>query len=176
MVKRIISAHSQSGFTLVEVMIAMAIFAVYVTAIVLTQTTNVNDSARMAEDLKLHNLAELKMNETLIADLKFTNATENDPESGAFEIEGFKNYKYLVEFKKLELPEFEAIMGKSEEDNAQQEVDVLKKTVYTKMKKNIEKIIWQVKVTVTNSLTGAKYELNSWVNDKNARIDTNFSI
>jgi len=176
MAKRIIK--NQQGFTLIEVMIAMAIFAVYVTAIVLTQSTNLNDSARLSEDLNLHNLAELKMNEMLISDIKFTNATENDPETGNFEVDGFEKYKFEVKFKKFILPDYDAISGKSDEDaqNDDNKQNALQKIVFDKMKVNIEKMIWQISVTVTNSESKEAYELISWIEDKNAKVDTNFAL
>lgn len=176
MAKRIIK--NQQGFTLIEVMIAMAIFAVYVTAIVLTQSTNLNDSARLSEDLNLHNLAELKMNEMLISDIKFTNATENDPETGNFEVDGYEKYKFEVKFKKFVLPDYDAISGKSDEDaqNDESKQNALQKIVFEKMKVNIEKMIWQISVTVTNSESKEAYELISWIENKNAKVDTNFAL
>ncbi len=170
---------AQTGFALVEVMIALLIFSVFAVSIISIQSSNVTSSAILAEDLALHNLAELKMNEVLISRLKFTNATENDPDTGEIEVEGYENYKYTIEYKKMLLPDLSAIMGKSEDDNPYEEDSGskrLEKMVFEKLKKNIEGVLWQVKVIITNSLTGEEYELNAWVENKDAKLDTNFGL
>lgn len=173
MVKKII--QGQSGFSLIEVMIALTIFGVYVTAMIISQSNNVGSSIRMAEDLALHNLAEMKMSETLIGNKEFTNATENDVKTGNFTIEGYKNFKYKVSIKKTEFPDFSQIMGQSEDDE-DQKASAVQKLIFEKMKKNVEEILWQVNVEVTNTDTEQSYELNSWINKSNAKIDTNFSF
>ena len=166
--------QDKNGFALVEVMIALLIFSVFAVGIISIQSSNVTSSTMLAEDLNLHNLAELKMNEILISDIKFTNATENDPETGEFEIEGYENYKFTVEFKKIEIPDLQAIMGKQEKDDPYGESsnnDALQKTIFDNIKKNIEKILWQVKVIVTNKDTGQEYELNSWIKNKQEKVE-----
>lgn len=167
-------AKNQDGFTLVEVMIAMTIFAVFVSAIIFSQITNVNNSIRMSEDILLHNLAEMKMNESMLDLPEFTNALENTVKSKNFDIEGFKQYKYKIEYKKIEFPDFSQITGQTEDEDRKE--DRTKKAIYEKMKKNIEKIIWQVKITVTNTESDYSYELNSWITNPKAKIDTNFTL
>ena len=174
MVKRVIPNNHQ-GFSLIEVMIALAIFAVYATAMIYSLTNNVTGSIQMAEDLELHNLAEMKMNEVLIGKKEFTNATENDPDTGQFEIEGYEKYKYKVEIKKLKLPELQQILGKTDEEGNSED-DAVQGLIFKKLQQNIEELIWQVKVTITNTETTYEYELNSWINKSNAKIDTNFSF
>lgn len=176
MVKRII--NNIRGFSLIEVMIALAIFAAFATVMIQTQISNIDKSIRMRGDTEVFRLAELKMNEALTDVKKFTNATENDPDSGNFEIEGFKNYKYTVEYKKNEFPDFAQLVGKSEEeeDRTQDSNSAIKKAIFEKLKKNMEQLLWQVKVTVTNADTGYSTELTSWVTNEEAKLDTNFSF
>lgn len=174
MVKKII--NNSQGFSLIEVMIALMIFGVYVTALIFSQSNNVSGSMKMASDLELHNLAEMKLNEILIRKKEFTNATENEVDSGAFEIEGYKNYKYEIKIRKNEFPDFAQIMGKSEDEDSDQNNSALQKLIFDKMKKNVEEILWQVNVKVTNTNTDESYELNSWINKTNAKLDTNFSF
>ena len=66
----------QKGFSLIEVMIALAIFSFFATAMLGELSYNVSSSMQMAKDLDLHNLAEMKMSEVLIGKKEFTNATE----------------------------------------------------------------------------------------------------
>lgn len=176
MAKKVI--RNTFGFSLIEVMIALAIFAAFATVMIQTQISNIDKSIRMRNDSAVFRLAELKMNEALTDVKKFTNATENDPDSGNFEIEGFKNYKYLVEYKKNIFPDFAQLTGKSddEEENLQDNNSAIKKAIFEKLKKNMEEILWQIKVTVTNSDTGQNTQLTSWVTNEEAKLDVNFSF
>jgi type II secretion system protein I len=174
MAKRI--KNSESGFSLIEVMIALAIFAVYSVAMIVTQSSNIDGSIRLKDNLVLHNLAQMKMNEVLIDVKKFTNATESDPDTGSFEFDGFKDYKYKVEYKKNEFPNFDQLMGQTEDEAGQEQTSAMKKVIFDKLKKNVELMIWQVRVTVTHPVSGAVYDLSSWVTDKDAKLDTNFAL
>ena len=175
MVKKI--KNNNFGFSLIEVMIALAIFAAFATAMIQTQISNIDKSIRMRDDVEVFRLAELKMNEALTDVKKFTNATENDPDTGIFEIEGFKNYKYKVEYKKNVFPDFAQLSGKDEdEEDLQDNGSAIKKAIFEKLKKNMEKLIWQIKVTVTNADSGYSTELTSWVTNEEAKLDVNFSF
>lgn len=169
---------NQEGFTLVEVMIALTLFAVFTTVFIMSQATNQNNSTLMSEDIKLHNLAEMKINEVILDPPKFSNATESEKETKAFEIEGYETYKYTIEYKKLEIPNLNELTGKDEEDdpNGESRNNAIQKMVFEKLKENMEKIIWQVKVTVENTETQYAYELTSWIENREARIDTNFGF
>ena len=179
MVKGLINSNNQNGFTLVEVMIALTLFAVFVTVFLMSQGTNVANSIQMAEDITLHNLAESKINEVILDPPTFTNATASDKETKNFEDEGFKHYKYTIEYKKLEIPDLNQLMGKSDEEdnpNEDNKNNAIKKMVFKKLKDNMEKILWQVKVTITNTETDYKYDLSTWVTNPDAKIDTNFGF
>ncbi len=175
MVKRIVP--NQDGFTLVEVLIALTVFAAFATAMVFRLSNNVSGSIQLSADLKLHNLAELKMNETLIGKKEFTNATANDVKTGSFEVEGYEDYKYKVEITNIKFPDFAQLMGNSEDDADANDSsnNRIQKAIFDKMKKNIEDMIWQVTVTVIAPDT-EEYQLHSWINKSNAKIDTNFSF
>lgn len=174
MVKRI----GEKGFTLVEIMIAMTIFALFTTAFLMSQGTNIEGSALMQEDIILHSLAQRKMNEVLIDKPVFTNATENDVDSKNFEDQDYKKYKYTVEYKKLKFPNFQQLIGKTQdEDSNQQDPNAaVKKMVFDKLKKNVEEMLWQVKVTITNTETNYSFELSSWVVNDDAQVDVNFGF
>ncbi len=169
--------NNQSGFSLLEVLIALTIFGLYATVYISTQSGNLGTSIRMSNDLKLHNLAEMKMNEALIGKREFTNATKNDVDSGSFEISGYETYKYEVTITPIEFPSFEELMGKtSDESSEENKSDPLQQMIFEKLKKNMEEIIWQIKVKIIDTISGDEYELNSWINKSNAKIDTNFNL
>jgi prepilin-type N-terminal cleavage/methylation domain-containing protein len=174
----------QNGFSLLEVLMALTIFSFFITAFMMSQGHNITTSTLLAEDIKLHNLAEMKINEVLLDPPEFTNATENDVESKNFTMEDYKQYKYTVEYKKLEIPDFSKLSpttpGEDEPEpyGNEESVDTqaIEKMVYDKLKKNMEEILWQVKVTVINTETDYSYELSTWIINEKARIDTNFGF
>ncbi len=180
MVKRISSIfNNEQGFTLLEVLIALSLFAVFTTVFILSQATNLNNSSLMTEDVTLHNLAEMKMNEIQLNPPRFTNATENEKETKAFDIEGYKKYKYTIEYKKLEIPNLNELTGKEEgEDNPNEDSrnKAIQKMVFEKLKENMERMIWQVRVTITNTETDYAYEITSWMTNNEAKIDTQFGF
>lgn len=167
---------SQAGFSLVEVIMAFTLFSVFITAFMVSQGGNITRSTIMQEDLILHNLCERKLNEQLVDLPKFTNATKNDVKTGNFKQEGRKHYKYKIEFIPLELPSLKDVLLPKEEDAQEGQNDKIKAMIYEKLQKNLEKIVWQLKVTVTNSETKYSYELATWVTDINAEMDTNFGL
>jgi prepilin-type N-terminal cleavage/methylation domain-containing protein len=184
MVKKL-SKHiqNQDGFTLVEVMIALTLFALFISAFLMSQGANITMSAQMAEDIMMHNLAERTINEVLINPPVFTNATDKEIETKDFTEESLAKYKYTIEYKKLEIPDLNQLMGKqdNEDDTSYDTTNrnqgaAIQKMVFEKLKKNIEQIIWQVKVTITNKQNNYTYQLTSWITNPKARIDTNFGF
>ena len=65
--KKEIKLSSNKGFSLFEVLIALGIFASFITAFVSTQGRNLLDSQQMSEEIILKNLAETKINEMITA-------------------------------------------------------------------------------------------------------------
>lgn len=177
MVKRIKQhSYNQAGFTLLEVMIALAIFSFFLTSAIFSLSYNVSSSILLKEDLNLHNLAEMKMNEVMIGRKEFTNATENDVDSGEFDIDGFENYKYEVKITRTEFPDLAQILGNQVEGEEDNTSDPVQKILFDKLKRNIEEMIWQVSVTVTNTQTDYSYELKGWINKTNPKLDVNFTF
>ena len=179
MAKELENKFTDKGFTLVEVMIAMTIFGLFITAFLMSQSANISSSVTMAEDLTLQSLAERKINEVLLDKPVFTNATENDVEIKKFEEEEFQRYQYKIEFKKLEFPNFNQLTGAGEEEEDPYGEDAnsaIKKMVFDKLKKNMEEILWQVRVTITNTDTDYSYSLSTWLTNDRAKIDTSFGF
>ena len=165
------------GMTLIEVLIALAIFAAVSVALVATVTDLIDSSNNFRNDVKLHSLAELKMNEVLIGNREFSEATNNSEDSGQFEVEGFEDYKYKVQIRRMELPNLAEIMGQTgeQEDRTPSRQLDIQNRIFGILKKNLEEMIWQVKVEVT-APNNQIYELTSWIEKSNAQIDKNFGF
>jgi prepilin-type N-terminal cleavage/methylation domain-containing protein len=182
----------EKGFSLLEVMIAITLFAFFVTAFLTSQGYNVSDSALSEEQLMLQSLAEKKLNELILDPPKFSNATENLKETKAFEEKDFANYEYTLEIKKLTIPDFgqlfaqkgaapeeakDAYEGDYYNENGASNRDAnLEKVIFEELKKNIEKIIWQARVTVTNKDTKYSFTLSTFLTNYNERIQLNVGI
>lgn len=173
--KRIVTDIGTKGFSLVEVLIALALFLTFILSFLLSQESNKSKSIMLKEDVTLHNLAELKMNEALINPPQFTNATENDVESKNFDLEDYKKYKYTIKYKKLTVPNLNQLTEQEEGDDNTSDQSI-QKMVYEKLKTNIEQILWQVQVTVTNTETDYSYELSTWIINEEATVDVNLSF
>ncbi len=160
--------------TLIEVAIATTLFSIFALAFVSGQGSNVLDSVRMKQELYLKDLAELKLNEIILDPPKFE---ESLTETGKEEkpLEDFPGYKYVLEFKKLTLPDFAKLMGKGEEgeDNAGDEdpqLSQIQDKISATVIENMEKMVWQVSLTVIHEESQNSFEVNSWLHNHKAQV------
>ncbi len=183
---------NQQGFSLLEVMIAITLFAFFVTAYLTGQGYNVEDSRLSEEQLVLQQLAERKINELVLDPPKFSNATADFKETKTFEESEFKNYEYTMEIKKLTIPDFAQLFAQkgAATDEAQEANDgdyfaegtknqrnaALEKMVFEELKKNIERVIWQARVTITNKETKYNFTLSTFLTNHNEKIQLNIGF
>lgn len=183
---------NQKGFSLLEVMIAITLFAFFVSAYLTSQGYNVEDSRLSEEQLILQQLAERKINELILDPPKFSNVTANMTETKTFEENEFSNYEYTIEIKKLTVPDFSQLFAQknASTDDAQENYDGnyfnkntasqrnsdIERMVFEELKKNIEKIIWQARITITNKETKYNYSLSTFITNYNERIQLNIGF
>lgn len=156
-----------------EVMISIAIFAVFATVFVTGFGYNLLDSGKLKEDILLKDLCENKINEiisnppTLSDSLTLTKDTKD--------VEGNTSYQTIVEFKKFTVPDIAKIMGGTGEEGGSQNEEEsqqaqMQKRIFSVYKENMEKMIWQVEVTVKNKMTSETFRLSSWIYNQNADV------
>lgn len=166
---------NQKGFTILEVFISFALFAVFATVFLQNQSQNVFDSTQMGSEIVLKQLCEGKMNEVLIDPPEFTPQLDGKKESKAFDYDGFEDFTYTIEYKKFEAPDIGSLISSQAEgeDQSSEEKNRLQilKTVFQKVKEKIETVFWQVKVTVESKVDGRIFELSSWILDPKAKYD-----
>lgn len=188
---RKINIKNQSGFSLIEVMIALTLFAFFVTAYLTSQGYNVEDSRLSEEQLMLQQLAERKINEIVLDPPKFTNATQDMKETKTFEESDLKNYEYTLEMKRLTIPDFAQLFAQkdatTEEAKDSYEGDyftegaqgggqrnaAVEKMIFEELRKNIEKILWQVRITITNKETKYSFTLSTFITNYNEKVQLN---
>jgi prepilin-type N-terminal cleavage/methylation domain-containing protein len=168
---------NQSGFTLMEVMIAIVIFTTFSTVFVTGFGYNLLDSGGLKENIVLKDLCENKMNDIVTNPPTFSDSLTLSKETK--DVEGNPDYQTIVEYKKFVVPEMSKIApsGAGEEgdaesaqsDQASQQA-AMEKRIFSVFKENMEKIIWQVEVTVKNKLSGEKFTLDAWLYNNNADV------
>lgn len=183
---------NEKGFSLLEVMIAITLFSFFITAFLTSQGYNISDSALSEEQLRLQSLCERKINELYLDPPKFNNVTKDLKETKTFEEKENSDYEYTLEIKPLMMPDMAQLFGQkdgtTEEAQDSYEGDYfndnskasrnsgIEKMVFSELKKNIEKIIWQARVTVTNKETKYNYTLTTFLTNTNERIQLNIGF
>ncbi len=160
---------NQSGFTLIEVMIAIVIFTVFATVYTTGQGYNLLDSTKLKEEMLMKDLAENKINDIIVNPPELRDSLTLTKETK--DIEGNSDYQYIIEYKKFFVPEMNKITGedegKNKEESAQSQME---KRIFNIFKENMEKMIWQVEVTVKNKNSDSKFKLSTWLYNQNADI------
>lgn len=166
--RKLNSKTLSAGFTLIEVMIATGIFAVFVAAFMVAQGYNISDSTQFTEELKLKSLAEQKINELVVNPPEFAESLTVGAETKSFEDDS--EYEYTVEWKLFTLPD----LTRSTDDGAQANdpVKMLEAKLFEKIKENMEKMIWQAEVTIKSKLSGQKYTVSTWLYNGDAELNT----
>ncbi len=191
---RKIKHRLESGFSLLEVMIAFMLFAFFMTAFLTSVGYNVNESILNEEQLLLQSLCERKLNELHLDPPKFENFVSNFKETKTFPESNFSGYEYTVEINKITIPDLSQMMGTkgASSEDAQEAYEGnyygeeggsrnqnnagIEKLVFEEMKKNIEKILWQARVTVTNKETKYSWSLSTYLTNYNERVQINVGM
>ncbi|MFG1591723.1 prepilin-type N-terminal cleavage/methylation domain-containing protein [Halobacteriovorax sp. CON-3] len=162
---------NNSGFTLIEVLIALAIFAVFITSYITAQGLNITDSMEMRTEITLREYGIEKMNEILAYPPELKDSITLKPESGKFESND--NISYSVEWKNFTVPDFEKISGAETPDDGDDSNNAIQKQIFGVVKKNLEKLLWQVSVTVKDDTTDETYTISTWLSNDKYKVQIN---
>lgn len=160
---------NNSGFTLLEVLIAVTIFSVFITIYVASQGYNLADSVLLREEIQLKRLCKDKLNEVITDPPELRESLTLSPTVKTFD--EFKEYEYQITWRRLKIPDASKMMG-DEEDSGQSSGKTygIQKSLLEKVTKNMEEMIWQVEVTVRNKETEFEYSLSTWISNPKAKI------
>jgi len=161
--------HS-NGFSLLEVLIAVTIFLTFTTAFYVTRGQNKADSIMMREEITLQNLAESKINEIIDHPPELRDALTIGPENDYKAFDDYPDYEYAVKWKKIVIPDLAKIKGEEEETGGNDQSSSAMAIISKNIKENMEKLIWQVRVTIRNKETDFKYDLSTWVFNHKAKV------
>lgn len=159
---------NNAGFTLMEVMIALVIFSVFAAAFVTGQGYNLLDSSKLKEEMLMKDFAENKINEIITNPPELRDALTLSKETK--EVEANKDYQTTVEYKKLFVPDMNKITGETADDKEESAQAQMEKRIFKVFKDNMEKMIWQVEVTVKNKTNDSSFKLSAWIYNQNADV------
>jgi len=174
MAKEVKKQNAESGFSLLEVMIALTIFSIFITVYVTSQGYNIMDSTLLKEEVRLKELCTQKINEIIIKPPQFREALTLTTETASFEND--KNYEAKITYKRLKIPDMKKIMGKDEEDENDNKggnapgSNAIADNFMNKIKENLQEMIWQVEVQVVNKDSKASYTLSTWLTNTEAAV------
>ena len=163
--------NAQGGFTLIEVMIAIAIFTVFASVFVTGQGYNLLDSSKLKEEILLKDFAENKINDIIVNPPELRDALTLSKETK--DVEANPDYQTTVEFKKFFVPDLEKISSDSAIEDSEKEnspQSQMEKKISAVFKENMEKMIWQVEVTVKNKTNDSSFKLSTWLYNPNADV------
>lgn len=158
----------QNGFTLMEVMIALVIFSVFATAFVTGQGYNLLDSSKLKEEMLMKDYCENKINDIITNPPELRDALTLTKETK--EIESNKDYQYTVEYKNFFVPDMNKITGEAPQDEEESAQAQMEKRIFKVFKDNMEKMIWQVEVTVKNKTNDSSFKLSTWLYNPNVDV------
>ena len=158
------------GMTLLEVMISLAIFSVFIVSYMASQGYSIKDSTDLREDIKLRELCLQVIDETTVDPPVFRESLTLSPETKKFEDD--EKYTYTKLWKRLTIPDIQKIQGSDplEQEGKQDQQGALQKRIYDNVKKNLEKMVWQLEVTVKSEITENKFVLSTWFYDDKAKV------
>lgn len=168
----------KNGFSLFEILVAIIIFAYFSLSYTAIKHNNTNQSLNANRKSLLAQLCKNKFNEMMINPPVYDASLVLSPKEGDFSDSGYPGYTYKVEYKKFKLPDIKKIMGSSKRDNGgsddQDKGSQFEKMVLESMKENMERLIWQMKVTVTQKEGKHAFSLSAWIKDNKQKITFQF--
>lgn len=168
MAKRKKIINNQSGFTLLEVMIAIAIFTIFATVFITGQGYNVIDSSKLKTEINLKDICENKINDIVTNPPELKDSLTLTKESKDYEND--TNYKYTIEYKKFVVPDMSKLKNSADEEEDGKTQTDMEKRIWNTFKENMEKMIWQVEVVCTEKSSNDQFRLSTWLYNNNADV------
>ncbi len=159
----------QKGFTLLEVLIAMGIFAFFTAAYVTRQSYNLSSSAHLRTENDLRTICQKIINEYVSTPRDFSESMLLAPETKTYEPD--ENFEYTIAWSKLKLPDFNQLLPEDQrvEEGAEGTAGV-QKSLMDQIKNNLQEGLWQLKVTVKNKELNYSYSLSTWIENPKSPI------
>ena len=165
-----VESLESKGISLLELMIAMAITAIFGVVLLSGIGGNVFRSEEMRAELKVVELVEMKMNEMVLDPPTFKeNLLTEFTEEKKFE--DFPGYTYSIKLHPFMLADYLAALGQGPESEEYEEQGELYRRVFNLVSKNVQKMIWQLEVTVTHTESQLAHSVSTLLYDRDASIE-----
>ena len=161
---------SNNGFTLLEIMIAMTVFSMFVTAFVVSQGNNLADSSNMRFEYQLKNLLEKEVNELIVNPPEFTPGLLIGNENDYKTIDDFEDYETKVEWFEFQLPDLSQLNKKEGDESTNNPQETVQTKVIENVSKNLKELLWQMRVTVRHKETQREMEATTWLMNPKAKV------
>ncbi len=162
---------NNSGFTLLEVLIAITIFAFFSTAYLVTQGNNLSDSKQMRRETNLESIAVKLVNEIIVSPPEFSPSLLINPEGAYKKYEEDNSFEFRIEWSEFKIPDFNQLQGNEEGDeSSSNSQSLVQKSIFDNIKNNLEKKIWQLRVIVREADTKLSFDLSTWVLDPKYKV------
>ena len=163
----------KNGFTLLEVMIALLIFSIFILSFMSVQNSNINSSYKAQSELYLKSYAINKLNEIITTPPSFQEALTLRALTGVFKDND--DIEWEITYRRFEAPGYAVISGiKTDEQNLEErEKHALGTKIYENIKKNMKDLLWQVQVKVTQKTTNKFYIISTWIKNTQAKVELN---
>lgn len=158
----------KKGFSLLEVMIALTVFAVFIISYVATEGQHKIDSTNMREELRLQQLAQEVISMLHLDPPDFQKQMTLTADTGKFEKEGFESYEYSIEYFEFTPIDLNALQNEDEGD--EEATNLIPPQINKQFQKFQEEKLWQAVVTVTNKVTGFNYSLSTFLVNQKATL------
>ena len=160
----------RKGVSLLEMIIAMSIITIFGTVLLTGIGGNVFRSEEMRAELKMVELLELKINELIIDPPKFRkNLLEELTDEKEFE--DFPGYTYSIKMHPFMFSEYLAALGQGPESEDFEDGGELYRRIYNLVSKNLQKMVWQVEVTVTHTESQRSQSVSTLLHNRDANIE-----
>jgi prepilin-type N-terminal cleavage/methylation domain-containing protein len=146
-----------NGFTLLEVMIALAIFAGFATSVAIFQAAEIKGSTAIREEMVLSSLALLKINELHVNPPEFGISKTLTADSGEFP--DYPGYKYTINYKQISFKNLDQMIMPEDSDDSES-VD---RAIVAEFVEHLSDTMWLVTVTVEKGTS--RTTLTTWLKD-----------
>lgn len=168
--KNILTHHQ--GMTLIEIMIALAIFSIFILAFMSGQGYNLKTSEDLRNEMMLRNITENIINEIIINPPELRESLTLTPETRNYEPDN--RYRYSIEWKKFEIKEVLDALSAGGDDNVYDPEAVqrnqMRDRINQQIATNLEQLIWQLMITVEDSETGDNFSLSTFIYNDKAQV------
>ena len=151
-----------------EILVAITIFAFFISLFTVGMGNNINDGINFRKSTQMANLAQLILEQNQAHPPKIDPAKNTDLITKAFEDN--PNFQYTLKFSPIKIPSLAALKGE-QEGGEKKGQDQAEQMIFEQITQNLEKMILQLEVTVTDLTTKETYITSTWLYNQEVKVE-----